>query len=550
MAESFADLGVAPNLLEGLTKLGYEEPTPIQREAIPSLLAGRDILGQAATGTGKTAAFALPLLQRLPSGPPRPSAPGILVLVPTRELAMQVAEAFHRYGRPLGIVVVPIYGGQEFSRQIRALSRGVHVVVATPGRALDHLRRRSLDLSAVAAVVLDEADEMLDMGFAEDIESILDAAPPSRQTALFSATIPARIKAIAERHLTDPHRIAIAREKTAVGTLPRIRQVAYVVDRAHKVTALGRILDIETPGLALVFCRTRTEVDALAETLTSHGYRCEALHGGMTQEQRDRVMKRTRAGTVDLLVATDVAARGLDIEQLSHVINYSVPESPAAYEHRIGRTGRAGREGVAITLVEPREHRMLRSIEQITRQKIEVGTVPSVRDVRARQLEVTRGLLRERIQAGELDGYRAVVESLADEFDLMDISMAALQLAHEAGAGAAAKEEAEIPPRAEAAPKPGKKTARSRPEKPKQGMARIFVGAGRKANMRPADLVGAIVNEAGIEAKTIGAIEIGDTFSLVELPEPVADAVISALRATKVKGKRLTVRRDKAGGRK
>jgi ATP-dependent RNA helicase DeaD len=547
MAESFADLGIAPLLVEGLTALGYEEPTPIQREAIPYLLAGRDLLGQAATGTGKTAAFAIPLLQRLLSAPPRPSAPAILVLVPTRELAMQVAEAFHRYGRPLGTVVVPIYGGQEFSRQIRALSRGVHVVVATPGRALDHLRRRSLDLSAITALVLDEADEMLDMGFAEDIESILDATPVSHQTALFSATIPARIKAIAERHLDSPHRIAIAREKTAVGSLPRIRQVAYVVDRAHKVTALGRILDIETPSLALVFCRTRTEVDSLAETLTSHGYRCEALHGGMTQEQRDRVMKRTRGGTVDLLVATDVAARGLDIDQLSHVINYSVPESPSAYEHRIGRTGRAGREGVAITLVEPREHRMLRSIEQITRQKIEVGAVPTVRDVRARRLELTRGLLRERIQAGEMDGYRAVVESLADEFDLMDISMAALQLAHEAGAGAGDRDEADIPP--PVAPGP-KKKARARPEKPKTGMARVYVGAGRKANMRPADLVGAIVNEAGIEARTIGAIEIGDTFSLVELPESVIDAVIAALRGTKVKGKRLTVRRDKAGGRR
>ena len=547
MAESFADLGIAPLLVEGLTALGYEEPTPIQREAIPYLLAGRDLLGQAATGTGKTAAFALPLIQRLLSAPPRPSAPAILVLVPTRELAMQVAEAFHRYGRPLGTVVVPIYGGQEFSRQIRALSRGVHVVVATPGRALDHLRRRSLDLSAITAVVLDEADEMLDMGFAEDIESILDATPVSHQTALFSATIPARIKAIAERHLDRPHRIAIAREKTAVGSLPRIRQVAYVVDRAHKVTALGRILDIETPSLALVFCRTRTEVDVLAETLTSHGYRCEALHGGMTQEQRDRVMKRTRGGTVDLLVATDVAARGLDIDQLSHVINYSVPESPSAYEHRIGRTGRAGREGVAITLVEPREHRMLRSIEQMTRQKIEVGTVPTVRDVRARRLELTRGLLRERIQAGELDGYRAVVESLADEFDLMDISMAALRMAHEAGAGAGERDEGDIP--APAAPASTKKP-RAKAAKPKKGMTRVYVGAGRKANMRPADLVGAIVNEAGIEARTIGAIEIGDTFSLVELPEEVTDAVIAALRATKVKGKRLTVRRDKAGGRR
>jgi ATP-dependent RNA helicase DeaD len=563
MSDAFADLGLAPALVAGLAGLGYEEPTPIQREAIPHLLAGRDLLGQAATGTGKTAAFALPLLQRLPTTSPRPSAPGILVLVPTRELAMQVAEAFHRYGRPLGTIVVPIYGGQEFSRQIRALSRGVHVVVATPGRALDHLRRKSLDLSDVSAVVLDEADEMLDMGFAEDIETILEAAPAARQTALFSATIPARIKAIAERHLDDPHRIAIAREKTAAGSLPRIRQVAYVVPRAQKVTALGRILDVEAPALALVFCRTRTEVDALAETLTSHGYRAEALHGGMTQEQRDRVMKRTRGGGADLLIATDVAARGLDIEQISHVINYNVPESPAAYEHRIGRTGRAGREGVAITLVEPREHRMLRSIEQVTRQKIEVGTVPTIRDVRARRLELTRNLIRERIQAGALDGVRAVVESLADEFDLMDISMAAVQLAHEAGAGGgtgADEAETDIPPLPET-PAPSRRSARPamagpsdhpalRKSRPKTGTGRIYVGAGRKANMRPADLVGAIVNEAGIEAGAIGSIEIADTYSLVELPDSAVDDVIAALRDAKVKGRRLTVRRDKVGAPK
>ena len=292
-------------------------------------------------------------------------------------------------------------------------------------------------------------------------------------------------------------------------------------------------------------------MDSLAETLSSHGYRAEALHGGMTQEQRDRVMKRTRGGGVDLLIATDVAARGLDIEQISHVINYNVPESPAAYEHRIGRTGRAGREGVAITLVEPREHRMLRSIEQVTRQKIEAGTVPTVRDVRARRLELTRNLIRERIQSGALDGVRAVVESLADEFDLMDISMAAVQLAHEAGAGAGGEPETEIPALPETPARP-KQTARSgqpalRKARPGAGTARIYVGAGRKANMRPADLVGAIVNEAGVEAGVIGAIEIADTYSLVELPDTAVDDVVTALRKAKVKGRRLTVRRDKVG---
>ena len=565
MATTFADLGLRPELLDALTTLGYEEPTPIQQQAIPPLLEGRDLLGQAATGTGKTAAFALPLLQRLPEGAPTPSRPAILVLVPTRELAMQVAEALHKYGRAIGAQVVPIYGGQEFGHQIRALRRGVHAVVATPGRALDHLRRGTLDFGDVGAVVLDEADEMLDMGFAEDIELLLDAAPEERQTALFSATMPPRIMAIAERHLRDPFRVLIPREKAKAGTLPRVRHTAYLVSRAHKLPALGRILDLEAPTIALIFCRTRTEVDSLAESLGGRGYRTEALHGGMSQEQRDRVMKRTRAGGVDLLVATDVAARGLDIEQLSHVVNFDVPESPATYVHRIGRTGRAGREGVAITLVEPREHRLLRTIEGVMQQPIEIATVPTVLDVRARRLDVTRAAVRDAIIADGIEGYRVVVESLAEEFDLMDIATAAVQLAHEAAAGTAEESDIEIPPVAEprkrAPRKPAERSARAadpaarrtaRPTaKPpaRPGMARVFIGAGRTANLRPADVVGAIVNEAGIDARDIGAIEIADRFSLVELPEELTDHVVQVLRTARMKGKKLTVRRDRAKNR-
>ena len=419
MSNPFTALGINPKLVTALTALGYEEPTPIQREAIPPLLAGRDLLGQAATGTGKTAAFALPLLQRLPAGPPPPSRPAVLVLVPTRELAMQVAEAFHRYGRALEASTVPIYGGQEFAQQIRVLRRGVHVVVATPGRALDHLRRATLDLSGVAAIVLDEADEMLDMGFADEIEAILAAAPTKRQTALFSATMAPRIAKIAERHLDNPTRVLVAREATRKGALPKVRQTAYLVPRAHKVAALGRVLDLEAPALALIFCRTRHEVDSLTESLAGRGYRALALHGGMTQDQRDRAMKRARAGSVDLLVATDVAARGLDIEQISHVVNFNVPESPGAYVHRIGRTGRAGRGGVAITFYEPREHRMLRTIEQMTKQRIDIAQLPTAVDIRATRLEQTRVAIRAAIAAGELDGYRGIVESLAEEFDPM-----------------------------------------------------------------------------------------------------------------------------------
>ncbi|MFN2317448.1 MAG: DEAD/DEAH box helicase [Gemmatimonadales bacterium] len=556
MPATFAALGVTPVLVEALTALGYEEPTPIQEQAIPPLLAGRDILAQAATGTGKTAAFALPLLQRLPSKPPTPSRPAVLVLVPTRELAVQVAEAFHRYGRALGALTVPIYGGQEFSQQIKVLRRGVHVVVATPGRALDHLRRGTLDLEGLAAVVLDEADEMLDMGFAEELDGILELAPAERQTALFSATMAPRIAKIAERHLRDPAKVLVAQEKTAAGKLPKVRQTAYVVNRAQKVAALGRVLDLEAPTLALVFCRTRHEVDSLAESLGGHGYRVQALHGGMTQDQRTRVMKRTRAGTVDILVATDVAARGLDIEQISHVVNFDVPQSPAAYIHRIGRTGRAGREGVAITFAEPREHRMLKSIEQLTRQKIEMAKLPTVLDVRAKQLEITRGSIQEAILAGELEGYRVVVEALAAEHDVMDIATAAVKLAHLAGGGVdgSAEPEFEAPALPTAGAKKKKVAGKDAepsgpPRKQAAGMARIYIGSGRKDKMRPADLVGAIANEAQIPAAQIGAIEITDNFSLVELPEELVQPVIAALRATKIKGKRQTVRRDQAGRR-
>lgn len=556
MTSPFATLGLGPALVEALAALGYEEPTPVQTAAIPPLLAGQDILAQAATGTGKTAAFALPLLQRLPDAIPAPSRPAILVLTPTRELAVQVAEAFHRYGKALGALTVPIYGGQEFSQQIRMLRRGVHVVVATPGRALDHMRRNTLDLTGLMAVVLDEADEMLDMGFADEIEAILEAAPEARQTALFSATMAPRIAKIADRHLTDPARVLVERAATAAGELPKVRQTAYVVSRAQKVPALGRVLDLEAPTLALVFCRTRNEVDALAESLGGRGYQVQALHGGMTQDQRDRVMKRTRAGSVDILVATDVAARGLDIDHVTHVVNFNVPESPAAYVHRIGRTGRAGREGVAITFAEPREHRMLKNIEQLTRQKLAIARLPTVLDVRNRQLEVTRAAIREAILAGDLDPYRVIVESLADEHDVMDVAMAAVKLAHLAEVGTVEEAELEQPElqrerpgvsaRTRAKPR-GREAAAPRTRSP--GMSRIYIGSGRKDNMRPADLVGAIANEAKLDAKQIGAIEISDRFSLVELPEELVDGVIAALRATKIKGKRQTVRRDLAGRR-
>jgi ATP-dependent RNA helicase DeaD len=544
----FAALGLDTRILSALSALGYEEPTPIQQETIAPLVAGRDLLGQAATGTGKTAAFALPILQRFVNEGAA-SGPMALVLVPTRELAMQVAEAVHRYGKALGVRVLPVYGGQPIGRQLHAMRAGVDVVIATPGRALDHLRRGSLVMGGVRVVVLDEADEMLDMGFAEDIEAVLAQTPATRQTVLFSATMPPRIEAIAKRNQRDPVRIRIAKPAPKAGEAPRVRQQAYLLARSGKMAALGRIIDLESPTGALVFCRTRTEVDELTEILNAHGYKSEALHGGMTQDERDKVMRRVRAGSTELLVATDVAARGLDIERLSHVINYDLPHSPEAYVHRIGRVGRAGREGVAITLVEPREQFQLRNIERITRQKIEIAKVPTVADLRARRLEVTRESLREALLADDNEHVRVVVDSLSGEFDPVPIAMAAVRLYHQASGGEAAEEEPAAAAVAEE-PKAGAKRAAKGKEAPYGlvaggEMARLYISAGRQAGVRPQDLVGAIANEAGVAGGLIGAIQITDRFSLVEVPDEVADQVIKKLGRATIRGKKVQVKRDR-----
>ncbi|MBT8224119.1 MAG: DEAD/DEAH box helicase [Dactylosporangium sp.] len=567
---TFTDLALRPEVLDALAGLGHEEPTPIQREAIPPLIQGSDLLGQAATGTGKTAAFALPILERMPAG--RTDRPPLaLVLVPTRELAIQVADAIRRYGRTLGTRVVPIYGGQPIGRQLYALERGVDVVVATPGRALDHIRRSTLDLAQLTMVVLDEADEILDMGFAEDIEAILEQTPTERQTLLFSATMPARIDVIARRHLRHPIRIQVGREVPVAGEVPLIRQHAYVVPRAYKAAALGRVLDMETPTSTIVFCRTREEVDQLAEALNIRGYRAEAIHGGMGQEQRDRVMGRLRSSTTNLLVATDVAARGLDVEQLTHVVNYNVPTAPDAYVHRVGRVGRAGREGVAITLVEPSQLRLLTAIERVTRQRIEVSQVPSVADLTAKRLEMTLSALRETLLGDDFEPLRAVVEPLAETFDPVDVALAAAKLAHEARWPAA--DEEDIPRvalrggRSGVARRDGtrhdgarhgerhgerhgrspSRGGRSGPgtHSPANGMTRLFVGAGRGSGIRPQDLVGAITGESRLHGKEIGAIDIADRFSLVEVPHAAANDVIAALRGTMIKGKRAIVRRER-----
>jgi ATP-dependent RNA helicase DeaD len=553
----FAELGLQASIIESLAGLGYEEPTPIQREAIPVLISGKDLLGQAATGTGKTAAFALPIVHHVASlSPDDRRTPSAFILVPTRELAMQVAEAVHRYGKSLGVRVLPIYGGQSMQQQLRALKRSLDVIVATPGRVLDHIRRESVDLSHVRTVVLDEADEMLDMGFAEDLEAILSALPKERQTALFSATIAPRIAQIAKSHLTNPIRITIARDTAAADAKAKVREVAYVVNRQHKPEALGRVLDMENPTSAIIFCRMRTEVDELTEVLSARGYEVESLHGGHNQEQRDRVMRRFREGTTQLLTATDVAARGLDIGHLSHVVNYDVPWTAEAYVHRVGRTGRAGREGVAITILEPREQRLLRNIEQQAKRKITIEKVPTVVDVRARKMEMTGSAVREVLEAGDFDNYCVLVDALAGDYELRDIAAAAIKLAH---GDEEAVEEVDIsapvrparPPR-EHDGKPEKRTARAdRP--PKRGKAggkdasfvRIYIPIGRMSKIRPGDLVGAIANEAGVDSSAIGSIDITDKFSLVEVPDAAADEIIEALNQTTIRGKRVKARRER-----
>ncbi len=535
---AFQALGLNASLVQSLAALGYEEPTPIQRDAIPHLLGGRDVLGQAATGTGKTAAFALPLLQLLEAGKCGPFETSALILVPTRELAMQVAEAVYSYGKVLDISVLPVYGGQEFTQQVTRLKRGIDVIVATPGRALDHLRRKTLKLDKVRSVVLDEADEMLDLGFAEDLEAILSQLPPQRQTALFSATLPPRIAGIAERHLKNPVRIQIAREKPIAGEVPRVRQTAYIVARNQKGFALRRLLDSEDIKSAIIFCRTRTEVDELTDALLALGARAEPLHGGMTQEQRERVLKRFRGEKADLLVATDVAARGLHVDKLSHVFNYDLPTAPEAYVHRIGRTGRAGSEGVAISLVEPRERRLLGNIERLTRQKIEIAQLPTVEDLEARKLEQLRESLRAVIDNGELDAYRGVVEALAREYPLQDVAAAAVKLGHLGATPPEAPVE-EAPAAAAHAPSaPGGMGEEA-------GKVRLFINQGRMAGVRPGDIVGMLANEANVPGADVGAIEIHDRHSTVEVKERYADPAIEALKDATLRGKRVKLERDR-----
>ncbi|MFQ3316294.1 MAG: ATP-dependent RNA helicase DeaD [Candidatus Poriferisodalaceae bacterium] len=548
----FADLGLRKELLNNLVTLGYSDPTPVQAEAIPYLLAGSDLLGQAATGTGKTAAFALPILNGIDSEEPVKLV--ALILVPTRELAMQVTKAIAEYGAKQDVKVVAVYGGQPIQQQLSVLRKGVHVVVATPGRAIDHLKRKSLKLDALKTVVLDEADEMLDMGFTEDIETILETTPADRQTVLFSATLPPRINSIAKRYQIDPVRVQIvATGNKASKNL--VRQSAYLVQRKHKPAALGRILDIEAPKATIVFCKTRTDVDELTATMNTRGYRAEALHGGMDQNQRDRVMGRLREGTAELLVATDVAARGLDVDSLTHVVNFDVPAAPESYVHRIGRVGRAGREGVAITLAEPKNRRALANIEHLTKQTIQIQKVPSVDDLRRRQTELTVLSVTEALASPDLEDYNPVLHALAGAGSDRSIALAALKLLHLANN--ADIQEIEIPEISDkgnserrGGSRGGKAKGREQgKERGRKGqkydgaVGSVYIELGKRSGIRPGDLVGAIAGETNLTGSQIGPIRISDNFAIVGVPEKSVDSVVKAIKATTIKGKKAKARR-------
>ena len=558
-ASSFSELGLPVSLLTALEEIGYETPSPIQSDAIPQLLLGLDMLGHAPTGTGKTAAFALPLLSRLDVTRLEVQ---ILVLTPTRELAIQVAEAFHRYGSHIpGFHVMPIYGGQDYSGQIRQLKRGVHAVVGTPGRVMDHMRRGTLKLGGLKALVLDEADEMLRMGFIDDVEWVLEQTPKQRQMALFSATMPDEIQSIARRHLHDPQEISI---KTRTATAETIHQRYWPVDRTHKLDALTRILEVEPFDATLIFVRTKIATAWLAERLAARGYSAAAMNGDMAQNDRERMVGRLKSGSLDILVATDVAARGLDVERISHVINYDIPNDIEAYIHRIGRTGRAGRRGDAILFVAPRERRLLAAIEKATQQKIEALALPTTETVNNQRIANFKQSITDVLATGDHLFMRGLLEQYRNEHDVpaMDIAAALAQMTlgdkplllgadpPEPQAGSGKKSAPAKNPRKHEGKKAGIKGKQTHSSQTADGMERFRISVGRRHKVKPGNIVGAIANEAGLDARFIGHIDIHDNYSLVDLPRDMPDDVFMDLKNTQVCGQRLNLARFVPGPKK
>lgn len=518
-AKSFETLELPEPIMQAVRDLEFESMTPIQAQAIPVLLQGRDISGQAQTGTGKTAAFALPIIAKVDV---TKNVPQALVLAPTRELAVQVAGGIYALAKHTGLRVVPVYGGQPIDRQFRALKMGAHVVVGTPGRLIDHLRRGSLSLDTVTFCVLDEADEMLALGFMEEVEEILAALPAQRQTAFFSATMPARVKGLSKQFLKSPEHIHINAKHRTVDS---VEQTYYEVQRGKKPDALARVLDMEAPGPTIVFCRTRQETNDVAESLRVRGYNAESLNGEMSQNDRDRVLRRFRTGQADLLVATDVAARGLDIETVTHVINYAIPFDVEQYIHRIGRTGRAGRTGDAITLVEINERRKLKTIEQVTGVKMKMARIPTAADIAARRRDAFREDVLKVLEKGEFESELETVEGLNDEFDTSEIAAAALHMLWESRhkqSSAAADLAADH-------------------EQPETGMTRIFVGVGKADGLRPGELVAVIAGKCNMSGREIGTIDILDRSTFVEVPSDATSKVISVLRKEKLRGRKAAV---------
>jgi ATP-dependent RNA helicase DeaD len=548
---SFEQLNLAESLLKALDEVGYETPSPIQAQTIPLLLAGRDIIGQAQTGTGKTAAFALPMLSSLDLAQKDPQ---VLVLAPTRELAIQVSEAFQKYARYMqGFHVLPIYGGQEYGGQIRALKRGVHVVVGTPGRVMDHIRKGTLKLDNLRALVLDEADEMLRMGFIDDVEWVLEQTPSDRQIALFSATMPQQIRRIATKYLNEPEQITVQVKTTTAET---IRQRFWPVSGMHKLDALTRIMEAEPFDAMIIFVRTKTATVELAEKLAARGYSAVALNGDIQQKQRERTIEQLKSGKLDILVATDVAARGLDVQRISHVVNYDIPHDTESYVHRIGRTGRAGRQGDAILFVAPREKRMLHAIEKATNKKIDMMELPSTELINDQRIARFKQQITDTLATEELGLFYQLIEQYQMEHNVpaLEIAAALAQLLQgespfllqnkpqRKGKENWDRDEGgrdKRPSRRERERSGKDRSFRDR--KPEEGMQRYRIEVGHNNEVRPGNIVGAIANEAGIDSEFIGRISIHDEYSTVDLPENMPKEILHQLKKAWVAGKQLQI---------
>ncbi len=548
---SFADLGLDDKVLKALRDVGYEYPSPIQEATIPALLDGRHVVGLAQTGTGKTAAFALPILSRLDL---KQKSPQALILAPTRELALQVCEAFERYAAHLrGVHVLPVYGGQAYGVQLSALRRGVHIVVGTPGRIMDHLEKGTLDLSELRFLVLDEADEMLKMGFADDVETILADTPDDKHVALFSATMPAQIRRISKKYLQDPVEITV---KTTTSTAPNITQRYLTVSYPQKVDALTRILEVENFEGMIVFVRTKNETETLAEKLRARGFSAMAINGDIAQNQRERTVDQLKSGKLDILVATDVAARGLDVERISHVVNYDIPTDTESYVHRIGRTGRAGRSGDAISFVTPRERHLLKAIEKATRQSLTPMTLPTVDDINATRLTRFDDAITEALSTDKVDFFRDVIAHYVNEHNVPEADVAAALAVVLQGDEPMLLDPEPVRPartfddrgsrdrrddRGDRGGRPGRNDRNDRGDRgPRRGtsgpMATYRIAVGRRHKVEPRQIVGALANEGGLGRQDFGHIDIRADHSLVELPATLPPGTWDKLRSTRISG--------------